>query len=205
MKNPDYDVFMFDLGRVLVDFDHSISARKMTSFTDKDQNWLHQFFFESELTRQFEEGKILPKEFYIQLKKILNFNIDYKKFVTIWVDIFMEKKEMNKFAAVLKKNYRLLVISNINILHFEYIKKKFPVISLMDKMVLSYEIGAIKPDKKIYRAAINASNTRPERIIYTDDREELVESGKKAGIKSSFVFRNLIQFKSQLKEAGIII
>jgi len=203
MKNPNYDTFLFDLGRVLVDFDHRISARKIAALTGKDADWLYDFFFESELTKAFDEGRISPRQFYDEIKKITGFKISYEEFVPIWVDIFSEKKEVCEFAVNLKKDYRLVLISNVNILQFEYIVKTFPIISHMDELILSYKVGAMKPDRRIYEAAIKAARTSPERIIYTDDRPELIEGGRAAGIKSSFMFTDLEKFKSDLETMGV--
>jgi putative hydrolase of the HAD superfamily len=205
MKNKNYDTVIFDLGRVLVDFDHHISAAKIAKLTGKDESWLYQLFFESELTKLFDEGKILPRHFYNEIKKLTGLDISFDEFTAIWVDIFKENKDVCAFAASLKNDYRLVLMSNVNKLQFEYIKRVFPVVSVMDALVLSYQVGAMKPDPKIYERAIKASQTSPERIIYTDDRPELIEGAKIAGIKSSFVFKDLNGFKSDLRKVGITI
>jgi len=205
MKNPNYDAFIFDLGRVFVDFDHNISAKKIAALTGKDQKWLYDIFFESDLTKRFDEGKVSPKRFYAEMKKLTGLKISFQEFTPIWSDIFSEKKDVCEFAVCLKKDYRLVLMSNVNALQFERIKNNFPIISQMDVLILSYEVGAMKPDPKIYQAAIKAAKASPERIIYTDDRPELIEGGIKAGIKSSFVFKDLCGFKADLESVGIEI
>jgi len=205
MKNTNYDAFIFDLGRVLVDFDHNISAAKIAKLTGKPQEWLYQLFFESELTKLFDEGKVSPREFYAELKKLTGLDISFDEFVLIWVDIFSQKDDMFELVKCLKNDYRLVLMSNVNTLQFEYIRKNFPIIAEFDGLVLSYEAGAMKPDPKIYQAAISAAKTMPEKIIYTDDRPELIEGGKKAGIRKSFVFSNLESFVSDLNVIGVEI
>ena len=205
MKNPDYDAFIFDLGRVLVDFDHNISAARIAKLTGKPQEWLYQLFFESELIKSFDEGRISPRKFYSEVKKLIGLKVSYEEFVPAWADIFSEKKAVCEFAVNLKKDYRLVLMSNVNVLQFERIRKNFPIISQMDALVLSYEVGAMKPDLKIYESAIKAAKATPERIIYTDDRPELVEGGIKAGIKSSFVFKDLEGFRLDLQSIGVEI
>ena len=205
MKNSNYDTFIFDLGKVFVDFDHSISAKKIAALTDEDPKWLYDLFFESELTRLFDEGRVSPREFYTGIKKLTGLKISYQEFVPIWSDIFIEKTDVCEFAACLKKDYRLVLMSNVNVLQFEYISRNFPIIAHMDALVLSYEVGAMKPSPEIYQAAIKAAMTTPDRIIYTDDRVELIEGGIKAGIKSSFVFKNLEQFKKDLQSIDVEI
>lgn len=204
MKNPNYDTFLFDLGRVLVDFDHRISAIKIAQLTGKDAGWLYDFFFESELTMAFDEGRVSGRQFYEGVKRATGLKISYDEFVPIWVDIFREKKDVCEFVINLKRDYRLVLISNVNILQFEHIAKNFPIISYMDEVILSYEAGAMKPSRKIYEAAIKAARTSPECIIYTDDRPELIEGAKKIGIQTSFVFKDLERFKLDLGRIGIL-
>lgn len=205
MKNTNYDTFIFDLGRVLVDFDHNISAAKIAKLTGKPQEWLYQLFFESEIIKSFDEGRISPRKFYSEVKNLTGLKTSYQKFVPLWADIFSEKKEMSELVRCLKKDYRLVLMSNVNVLQFERIRRNFSVVSEFDELVLSYEVGVMKPDPKIYKAAIKAAKTTPDRIIYTDDRQELIEGAKLAGIEASFVFKDLDGFKRDLAGIGVEI
>jgi len=197
-----YDAFMFDLGRVIVDFDHWISARKIAPLCNKDPEEIYNMFFDSELTVKFDSGAITPQEFFVEVEKILGLDITYDEFIAIWTNIFFEKKDMSEFIRELKEDYYIGLISNVNILQFSHIRNKFPIVSEFEKPILSYEVGAMKPDPKIYEAAIKLCNTRPEKIIYIDDRPELVEGGKRMGLES-IVFRDLTHLKTHLKELGV--
>ena len=205
MKNPNYDAFIFDLGRVLVDFDHNISAANIARFTGKPQEWLYQLFFESELIKSFDEGRVSPRKFYSEVKKLTGLKISYQEFVPLWADIFSEKKEMSELVTCLKRDYRLVLMSNVNALQLERIRRNFSVISEFDELVLSYKVGAMKPDPKIYEVAIKAARTTPDRIIYADDRQELVDGGIKVGIKASFVYKDLEGIGIEINEcvAGV--
>jgi len=94
------------------------------------------------------------------------------------------------------------MLSNINILHYEHLKKNYPVFGVFDKVFLSFQLGLIKPDKEIYNLVIRELKVSPQEIFYTDDRPELVESAKSLGVRGC-VFTDFNQLISELRENGI--
>lgn len=193
-------VMLFDLGRVLVDFDHARSAQRIANFCGKTPRQIYDLFFESRATIDFEAGKISPQEFYSQVKQLLDLKLSYDSFVPIWNDIFfLSPKNRSVFGLVnsLRSNYKTALLSNINILHYEYLKNSFPVFGVFDEIFLSYQLGCIKPDKEIYNSVIAQLKVAPEEIFYTDDRPELIESAKALGLRGH-VFTNFAQLTSDL-------
>lgn len=191
---------IFDLGNVLVDFDHHIAANRVSGFCDKSPKEIFDFFFDSELTGLFEEGKIAPEEFFIKVKHELNLRLDYAGFLPIWNEIFFltEKNRLvYETAGRLANNYRIALLSNINILHFDYLTKNFPVFDIFRDLFLSFELKLKKPDPLIYKKVLNILNLPAEEVFYTDDRPELVSEAKRLGIRG-FVFKGVEQLEKDL-------
>jgi putative hydrolase of the HAD superfamily len=198
-------ILLFDLGRVLVDFDHLRSAERIAAFCSKTPRQIYDLFFESSATIAFEAGKIAPDDFYLQVKQILDLKLSYASFEPIWNDIFfLSAKNRSVFGLVnnLRANYKTAMLSNINILHYEHLKKNFPVFGVFDKIFLSFQLGLIKPDKEIYNLVIQDLGVEPQEIFYIDDRPELVESAKSLGIRGC-VFTNFGQLVSDLRDSGV--
>jgi glucose-1-phosphatase len=199
-------VLLFDLGRVLVDFDHLRAAQRIAAFCSKTPDQIYDLFFESGVTAAFEAGKITPEDFYLQVKQMLDLKLSYGSFEPIWNDIFFlsaKNRSVFSLANSLRTHYKTALLSNINILHYEYLKKNFPIFGAFDRIFLSFQLGLIKPDKKIYNLVIQELGVSPEEIFYTDDRPELVESAKSLGI-SGCVFTNFGQLISDLQSSGIV-
>jgi len=197
---------IFDLGNVLLDFDHRRACERIFKFSDKTSQEIFDLFFDSKLTALFEEGKISPVDFFLKVKETLKLKLDYEQFVNIWNEIFFfNEKNLSVYnlAHSLKISYKLLVLTNINVLHFEYVKKTFPVLNVF-QILTSFESGFIKPNIQIYELAIQILDTSPENIFYTDDRPELVKSAGNLGIRS-FIFKSVEQLKKDLTVAGINI
>lgn len=198
---------IFDLGRVLVDFDHRISAEKISSLAGKSSKEVYDFFFNSPLIQSFEEGKISLEDFFAEVKMRLGLKISFREFLPVWNGIFFlteENKKIYQLSKRLKKDYKVALLSNVNILHFEHLKKNFPVFDAFDFIFTSYESGCSKPDPRIYQKVIEALKCPPCEIFYTDDREELIDVAKKIGLRS-FVYKGFEQLKHDLASCGIRI
>ena len=207
MDNGNIEVLIFDLGNVLVDFDHSIAAKRISRFCDKTPQEIYDLFFASEATVLFEEGKISPQDFYLKVKEMLNLRLEYDSFVPIWNEIFfLSAKNRAVFSLInkLRERYRTALISNINFLHFEYLKKHFPVFGVFHNVFTSFELGAVKPDHAIYKRMLEILRVPPEKAFYTDDRVELIESAKSLGMRG-FPFICVEQLKNDLLASGVNI
>lgn len=205
MQNHKIKAIIFDLGRVLLDFDHLIACRKLAGFTVKKEKEIFDLFFDSGLTNLFEAGKISPEDFFSEVKNALDLKLDYAKFLPIWNEIFFfndKNLAVYNLAESLKNNYTLALLSNINILHFEYIKKAFPILDAFHKIIASFELGLTKPDPMIYERALKILGVSAEQTFYTDDRPELVDSASRLGIKG-FLFKGIEELKNDLSACGI--
>lgn len=70
-------------------------------------------------------------------------------------------------------------------------------------VINSSDIGAAKPDRRIYLSALRAADTNPEQALFVDDSAVNVEAAAALGITSHY-FRNHAGFKHFLAEAGVL-
>jgi len=186
MTKNKYEAILCDLGNVLINFDHRIAVKKILHLTPKNEIDIYQLFFDSSLTKDYEEGKISSLEFFKKVKSSLELNLEYKEFLPIWNDIFFEaplNKKIQNFLMAMRGKYKLVMISNINETHYKFLKNKMPIFGEFDKLILSYEIGFRKPAKEIYDTALESVNTAPSKAFYMDDRDDLIEAASKFGIE----------------------
>ncbi|MDD3345256.1 MAG: HAD family phosphatase [Candidatus Omnitrophica bacterium] len=199
-------VVLFDLGNVLVNFDISPALRRFSGFNGKSPEWILKTLLDSGLPVSFEKGLISPEDFHRNLCSLLELRIGYESFVCIWNEIFffgLQNRAVFHIASLLKKNYRLAVLSNTNILHYNHIKENFPVFGIFDELFLSFEIGDTKPSREVYLKTVRALDVLPENIFYTDDRKEFIKSSSLLGIKS-FVFEGADKLLEDLSGLNII-
>lgn len=199
---------MLDLGNVSINFNHRMAVDKISHLTDKGPGDIYQLFFDSPITGLFEEGKISPRDFYARVKKMLGINISYKNFLNIWNEIFFlteDNLKIHNLIKGLKGRIRLIMVSNINALHHEYLSKKYDIFRHFDNVVLSCEVGARKPDPVIYKKAFSfLADDERKSALYIDDREDLVLAAQKLGIRS-VVFSGYAKLEKDLNELGLTL
>ena len=208
MKNKAKEIkaVIFDLGNVLIGFDHTIAVKKILKHTPKKSRDIYDLFFDSDLTQEFEKGKTGTLEFFQQVQAALELKISYGEFLPIWNEIFFSKPESEDFVGSLNSGIKLALLSNINQLHYEYIREEFSsTIGLFepDKIIPSFRTGFIKPDKEIYDLALKALDVPRESVVYVDDRLDLIEAALSYGIKS-IQFKSAKELKQKFQDLGII-
>ncbi len=195
----------FDLGRVLIDFDHRRAASKIARSSSLSEEEIYSLFFDSDISGLFEEGRIHPADFFLRVKELLRARLDFEEFVFAWNDIFFiseKNRRVYELAQALQKHYRLILLTNINVLHFEYIKKHYSIFEPFAEVIASFQEKVRKPHPLIYQRALEASGVKPEEVFYTDDRPELIEGARHLGIRG-FVFTGLEALMRDLAEQGV--
>ena len=170
---------IFDLGKVLINFDFSsfwvsIGAEKCERFLDEAQ----------EPILLFEAGKISRQQFYNEVKKIYNFHMNIQDFEKIWCNVFSEKSQMIEMAKKINRKYEIFIFSNTDEIHFPFIWEAFPSIHFFkDNLMLSYEIGSVKPELDSYERALNKFGLKPMECLFIDDRPINIQIAESLGMK----------------------
>jgi FMN phosphatase YigB (HAD superfamily) len=175
-------IVVFDLGKVLVDFDYSIAANKVAARSTKHIENLHAVLGGSPMLLQLESGLITREQFFNEVQKMTGFSGTADEFSGYFADIFFPMPPMIELHAALRnKKIPTYIFSNTNDIAVEHIRRSFPFFGQFDGYILSYEIGAMKPAAKIYEALETMSGRRGADIFYIDDRPENVEAGAARG------------------------
>ncbi|MBI3851160.1 MAG: HAD family phosphatase [Verrucomicrobia bacterium] len=180
MKVPE--VVVFDLGKVLVDFDYGIAARKIAARGTRTGEEVQGFLDHSPLLFRYETGLVSRHEFFEEVRQATGFAGNFEEFGSFFADIFWEIPPMIEIHATLRRRgIPTYIFSNTNDLAVEHIRRNFPFFSNFDGHILSYEVGAMKPDAKIYEALERLAGKRGPEILYFDDRQENVDAGAARG------------------------
>jgi len=182
MQKRKYSVIVFDLGNVLIPFDYNILIKKLDAVkTGLGKHFVDAYFANYDFHRDFERGKINEGMFIERMLEILDHSIDGETFCNYFSSIFKQNKEVAALLPVLKKNYKLLLLSNTNSIHEKYGWEHYDFLKYFDDLILSHKIGAVKPEENIYRAVEKSSSSPAEEHIFIDDIEEYVNAAKSFG------------------------
>ena len=173
---------VFDLGKVLVDFDYSIAARRIAARGKMTIGEIAQYINQSPLFLQYESGRVTTEQFYNEIRSVTGFRGDLAEFSGCFADIFVAIEPMVQLQAALRrKGLAAYVFSNTNELAAEHIRRTFPFYANFDGYILSFERGAMKPDAKLYEVVERESGRRSADLLYLDDRPENIVAGAARG------------------------
>lgn len=176
---------IFDFGRVIGNFDNQITCQRLTKFCDLSADKIYHMIFKSKLEKQYDEGLAWDK-FYRQAKSVIGANrqLTSDVFAEIWGNIFSENPGIETVLAKIKPEIKILLLSNTNPVHWQYISMLSAIWHFFGKreqLILSFEVGARKPDSKIFLEGINRSGCQPSEILYVDDTQEYVAAFETLG------------------------
>jgi FMN phosphatase YigB (HAD superfamily) len=175
-------VIIFDLGKVLVDFDWSRATGKIAARSSQAPGQLDAWFGASSLLWDYECGRLTRRQFYEAIRDTIGFRGDLAEFGGYFADIFTAMPGTIALHAELRRRgYQTYIFSNTNDLAIEHVRRHFPFFKDFDGYILSYEVGGMKPQPKIYEAMEAMTGKRGADLIYIDDRAENIAAGAARG------------------------
>lgn len=176
------EVVVFDLGNVLLPFDYSPAVKRMNDAQhgagDNVQKYLkdnYHFF------REFEAGKILPDEYLDKIFTDNELTFPKEDFCKYYSEIFIENTPLTSLLPEIRKRFQLILLSNTNEIHKKYGWEKYGFISNFEKLILSHEVKAVKPEPAIYQAVMDYTKKAPESHIFIDDIFDYTMGAKAMG------------------------
>jgi glucose-1-phosphatase len=199
------EVIYFDLGKVIVDFDHSRAARELLKVTPLSLEEAMAVLMDGELVSEYETGRLSSQEHYREVCRRLQMEVSMEKFRELWGSMFLPEPLLSeRFLQALKKHYRLMLLSNTNEIHFDFLIEHYPMLKVIEERLLSYQAGCMKPQARIFELAIDKACVAPENIFFTDDRPENIEAANRVGIQA-LMFRSEAQLKRDMLSRGMVV
>jgi len=180
MRKPE--VVVFDLGKVLVDFDYSLVATRLRARTTVSLEDVVTRLDQSPLLVEYETGRISTLEFFQRVQQMTGYQGTLDTFAVEFGDIFFPIDEMIAWHGELRsRGIPTFIFSNTNELAVRHIRSAFPFFNGFDAYIYSHEIGTMKPGAKIYEAVENVTGRHGDAILYIDDKAENVAAGAARG------------------------
>ena len=179
------ETLLFDLGKVLVDFNFEAGMRRFAARCAISEESFAKVLLNGEWIRRYECGEISSADYLGYLREEGRLDMELEEFHESWSSVFLPDLIVpEQLLQQLKQRYPLILVSNTNESHADFISKRYRVFDYFNHRILSHEVGSMKPDYKIYQAAIAAAGKPPESLFFTDDREENVQAARELGIRA---------------------
>ena len=194
---------LFDLGDVIVGLDFPRAYRAAARLTGRSVEEIPELIGQTGLASLYEHGRITSGEFHEQFSRAIGLNVSFDEFRALWGDMFETVPLLpESLFERLHRNYRMLLVSNTNELHFDWIAEHYSAVRHFDDYVLSCQVGSMKPDAAIFREAIRRAGCRPDECFFTDDKAVNIRAAVQLGI-DAVQFSGAAALQDELTQRGV--
>lgn len=196
MKNEKIKNIIFDLGDVILNIDVPVASLSFAELSGKQQEEILTLFKENDLFRQFETGSLNEAGFRDLIRQLLD-SPDWtdEMIDTAWNSLLLDlPPERVELLKKLGEKYRLFLLSNTSSIHITKVNKILEAATgvkklddLFEKVFLSYEMGLMKPDPKIYQDLLDEAGLVAEETLFLDDNLDNIKGAATLGIETIHV------------------
>ena len=175
-------VVVFDLGKVLLDFDFNKAARALAGDSSFSADQVLGLINQTPLLHRYETGLMSTQEFFYEVRGLTGYRRTLPEFCRQLGDIFSEVAlmvELNRYFR--SQGLPTYIFSNTSELAVDHIRATYPFFSEFTGYILSYEHHVMKPDPQLYEIVERTTGAAGGRILYFDDRAENIETAHGRG------------------------
>ena len=200
-KQPGFDVLLFDLGGVLMDFAGFDELGPLIPGAP-DRTEIRDRWIRSDSVQRFERGEITPDQFAGGVIAEFEIDLSPSAFLTHFVEWAREPTPgAISLLTSLRNDYRIAALSNANELHTPLHRQRFG--RVIDNFYFSDEIGQVKPERAIFEHVIEDLGVPPQRIAFFDDTPVNIEAAREIGI-AAFEVDGFTSLEARPGDLGVI-
>ena len=176
---------IFDLGNVIVSFDHRKTSKRLAEALNHADDVIYEKAVASEIVREYNLGRISTDEFIAAINREFGGQVGYEDFYAAWNCTFLPEPIVSeRLIEKLSEKYRLLILSDTNEMHFDFIRENFNILSYFDDFVVSHKVNVAKPSAEIFRKAVEIAGCPAEECLFIDDLAANVEGARESGLRA---------------------
>ena len=188
----------FDLGGVILRTEHEAPRQHLAGRLGVEYEDLVRAVFESETSRKASLGVIREEEHWQAVAKKLKRPTEAELIRDEFFAGDVIDHALLDFLRSVKPTVKTGLISNAwSGLRQYIIEHKFE--DAFDQMVISAEVGVVKPDARIYHVALEQLGVSPNEAVFVDDFIENVKGAQAVGM-SAIHFKDSSATITQLKK-----
>lgn len=205
MTRTAHDTLLFDLGAVLVDWNPRYLYREHFGGNDAAMERFLSEVCSPEWIRSMDAGKPVQQAIAERSRRYPA----YAGLIALWGTHWetMLRGAIDETVDILRelraRGARLFALTNWSAENFPVAFRRFDFFRWFEDIVVSGEVGVVKPDPRIYRLAIERCRLNPARTVFIDDNAENVAGGRQAGLHALH-FVGPAQLRSDLHSLGLL-
>ena len=183
---------VFDLGGVIMTICQDEAIKRFKSIGLKNvENYLNPYT-QTDIFGDIEEGKISAEQFREKLSELIGKEVTYEECKFAWLGYRQDVplRNLDILRKLKAQGYKLILLSNTNPfmmswgLSGEFDGNGNSLESYFDSLYLSYKLGVMKPNKKIFQYIIDNEKIQPSESLFIDDGERNINTARLLGFKT---------------------
>jgi len=196
-------VVFLDLGNVLAFHDNALLFRELGKRAGLAGEEVEKRLMTPEW-EQANRGTLGANDLRRFVSAAVGYEFNEQEFYKVWNCHFTVHEEVLPLIDALRSKARVGVISNTNAVHVQYLRTVLPVLDVLSPLLLSCEVGLVKPERELFEKACRRAGCSPSEAVFFDDIQEYVDAARIAGL-SSRLFTTARQFAADLASMGLSV
>jgi HAD superfamily hydrolase (TIGR01509 family) len=195
------EAVLFDFGNVLYRFDPPGFAARLAGgrgaaspevlFRDPDPEFPHM------------AGRISLDGYRAELARRAGCAFERESFAEAYAGMYRPVPGCLALLRRLEGRVRLGLVSNLSEAHYERVLRPSGILPLFQAVALSFQVGVLKPEAGIYRAALERLELAPGACVFIDDLADNVRGARALGIQG-LLFRGCAALAADLCGLGLL-
>jgi len=198
------EAVFLDLGNVLAFHDDPVLFRRMSAWGGADPEVIRERMLQ--LWEPINRGTLKGDDLRHAICRVAGSQVpmDPESFFAMWTCHFRVNHDLLPAVEALLAQVKVVLLSNTNELHWQFVRPLIPQFSRFCALVLSCRLLLAKPDPEIFQLALAHAGVPAAKVAYFDDVPRFVDAACALGLHGR-VFKDVPTFRTQLAELGIAI
>jgi 2-haloacid dehalogenase len=195
---------IFDLGGVLIDWDPRNLYRRL--FSDQEEmEYFLKYICTPEWNAQMDQGKPFQEAMDELSAAHPEYSVQIQAYLPRWEEMLSGPiGDSVKILGELKNlDCHLTALSNWSKETFPRVADRFEFLDWFDPLVISGELGLVKPDPDIFFHLLELINKKPGDCLFVDDSRQNIRLAEELGFYCIH-FQSPGQLRSDLEKLGIL-
>ncbi len=199
---------VFDLGRVLVEWDPRHLYRTFIPHALADEAAMERFLAEV-CPPEWNEAQDRGRPFVEGIAEAIERHPGHETLVRVFYDRWEEMipyqidGTVEILGSLRAAGMPVYALSNWSMETFPIARQRFGFLDWFDGMVISGQVGLVKPEPEIYQHLCRTYGLEPERTVFIDDAPRNVATAQALGFRA-LLFRDAPSTRADLEALGLL-
>ena len=206
MTTRKLPILVFDLGGVLLDWNpHHLYDDLFDGNAAAVDAFLSEIGFAEWNARQ-DAGYPFAEAVEEHARKFPRFADQIRAYDTRWMEMMRGaiQPTVELMLRLRHSGYNAWVLSNWAAEKFRQVRPMHPFLEKMDGIVLSGEVGTVKPGERIFQVLLERVGQKAEDCVFIDDSPANIETAHKLGFKT-ILYHSTEQLEKELERNGVSV